>query len=73
MKKTVHKLLPETINTQIAYTGRKISTCLQIKGKNKFDHQYDLVYHAKSPSELCHQSYIGEYVRRITERVIGHN
>lgn len=73
MKNAFHKLPLETVHTQIAYTGRKISTCFQIKGKSKFDHQYDLVYHAKSPSELCHQSYIGEYVRRITERIIGHN
>ena len=26
MKKTVHKLLPETVNTQITYTRRKLST-----------------------------------------------
>ena len=38
MKKTTHKLLPETVNTQIAYTGRKLSTYFQIKDKNKFDH-----------------------------------
>ena len=60
MKKTVHKLLPKTVNTQIMYTGRKLSTCFQIKDKSKFDHQHDLVYHAKCPSELCNKNYIGE-------------
>ena len=33
MKKTIHKLLPETVNTQITYTGRKLSTYFQIKDK----------------------------------------
>ena len=47
MKKTIHKLLPEIVNAQVAYTGRKLSTCFQIKDKSKFDHQHDLVYHAK--------------------------
>ena len=35
--KTVYKLLTETVNTQIVYTGRKLSTCFQIKDKSKFD------------------------------------
>ena len=47
MRKTVRKLLPKNVNTKIAYTGRKLSTCFQIKDKNKFDHQQYLVYHAK--------------------------
>ena len=60
MKKTVHKLLPKTVNTQIMYTGSKLSTCFQIKDKSKFDHKHDLVYHAKCPSELCNKNYIGQ-------------
>ena len=73
MKKTVHKLLPETVNTQIVYTGRKLSTCFQVKDKSKFDHHYDLVYHAKCSSELCDKNYIGESGRRIAERIKDHN
>ena len=71
MKKTVHKMLPKT--AQIAYTSRKLSTCFQIEDKSKFDHQHDLVYHAKSPSELCDKNYIGESDRCIAERVKDHN
>ena len=73
MKKTVYKLLPETVNAQIAYTGRKLSACFQIKDKSKFDHQHDLVYHAKCPSELCDENYIGESGRRIAETVKDHH
>ena len=71
--KTVLKLLPETVNTQIIYTRRKLSTCFQIKDKSKFDQQYDLVYNAKCPSELCDENYVSESGRRITERVKDHN
>ena len=66
MRKRVYKLLQ-------AYTGRKLSTCFQMKDKSKFDHQHDLVYHAKCPSELCDKNYIGESGRRIAERVKDHN
>ena len=52
MKATIHKLLLETVYTQTVYIGRKLSTCFQIKGKNKFDHQHELVYHAKCPSDI---------------------
>ena len=67
--KTVLKLLPETVNTQIIYTRRKLSTCFQIKDKSKFDQQHDLVYNAKCPSELCDENYVSQSGRRITERV----
>ena len=70
MKKTIHKLLPETVNRN---TGRELSTCFRIKDKSKFDHKHDLVYHAKYPIELCDENYIGESCRHITERVNDHN
>ena len=67
--KTVLKLLPETVNTQIIYTRRKPRTCFQIKDKSKFDQQHDPVYNAKCPSELCDENYVSQSARRITERV----
>ena len=66
---TVYKLLTETVNTQIVYTGRKLSTCFQIKDKSKFDCQHDLVYHAKCPSELYDKNNIAESGKRVAERV----
>ena len=73
MKNAFHKLPLETVHTQIAYTGRKISTCFQIKDKSKFYHQHDLVYHAKCPSKLWDENYIRESGRCITERVKDQN
>ena len=73
MKKTIYKLLPETVDTQVAYTGRKLSTCFKIKDKNKFDDQHNLMYHEKCPSELCDKNYIGGSGQGILERVKDHN
>ena len=73
MKKTAHKMLLETVNTQLVHTIRKLSTCFQIKDKSQFDHQHDLMYHAKCPSEFCDKYYIGESGRRITKRAKDHN
>ena len=42
-----------------------------MEDKNKLDHQHDLVYDAKCPSELCDESYIDESY--IAERVKDHN
>ena len=57
MKKTVHKLLPETVNTKIAYPRRKLSTSFQIKNKSKFDHQH---------GKCIMQSALESYVTKIT-------
>ena len=73
MEKAVHKLLAETVNKQIGYTGRKRSTCFQIKDKRKFYHQHYLVYDAKCSSELCEKKYIRGFGRRISERVKERN
>ena len=54
------------INSPVLWTTF-FEAVFQIKDKSKFDHQHDLVYHAKCPSELCDKNYIGESGRRITE------
>ena len=46
MKKTVHKMLPETCNTEIAIQEENSAPVFNLK----FDHQHDLVYHSKFPS-----------------------
>lgn len=73
MKKTVLKLLPETVHTQIVYTGRKLCAYFQMKGKSKFDHLHDLLYHVKYHCELCNENYIGEWHGCIAKRIKDHN
>ena len=41
------------------------------KDKSKFEHQHDLVYHAKWPD--CDDNYIGEVGRRLWECVCDHS
>ena len=46
MKRRISKLLPPEIKTQVAYTGKKLSTCFNVKDQSKFEHQHDVVYYA---------------------------
>ena len=69
MKRSVQKILAETVHTQVAYMTRKFSTCFQIKFKFKLDHRHDLVYHAKYPRQLCNKNVLGEFGRRIDKKI----
>ena len=58
----IHNLLPNHINTQVIYTGKKLSTCFNIKYQTKIEHQHDIVYHGKCPlskQKKIHLSYLG--------------
>ena len=65
-------LLPE-IKKQVAFTGKNLSTCFNVKDLSKFDHQHDVVYYTNCPNETCRENYIGKSDRRISERIIDHN
>ena len=73
MKRRISKLLPPEIKTQVAYTGKKLSTCFNVKDQSKFEHQHDVVYYADCPNEKCRKNCIGESGRRISERIKDHN
>ena len=49
MERRTSNLLPPQIKTQVAYTGKKLSTCFNVKDKSKFEHQHDVVYYADAP------------------------
>ena len=57
----------------MAYTGEKLSTCLNVKDQNKFDHQHDVECYADCPNETCRENYIGESGCRILERNKDYN
>ena len=42
MERRISKLLPPEIKTQVAYTGKKLSTCFNVKDQSKFEHQHDV-------------------------------
>ena len=73
MKRRISKLLPPEIKTQVAYTGKKLSTCFNVKDQSKFEHQHDVVYYADCPNEKCRENYIDESGRRMSERIKDHN
>ena len=73
MKRRISKLLLPEIKTQVAYTGKKLSTCFNVKDQSKFDHQHDVVYYADCPNKTCRENYIGESGRRFSERMKDHH
>ena len=74
MKRIIAKLLPPIkIKTEVAYTGKKLSTCFNVKDQSKFDHQHDMVCYADCPNETCRENYTGDSGRRISERMKDHN
>ena len=73
MKRRKSKLLSPEIKTQVVYTGKKLSTCFNVKGQSKFEHQHDVVYYADSPNGKSRENYAGESGRRIAERIKDHN
>ena len=73
MKRRTSKLLLPEIKTQVAYAGKKLSTCFNVKNQSKLEHQHDVVYYADCPNEKCSESYIDESGRRISGRIKDHN
>ena len=73
LQKRSHNLFPNHVNTQVTYTGKKLSICFNIKGQMKFEHQHDIAYHGKCPEVDCLDNYIGEALRRVSETIIDHN
>ena len=73
MKRIILKLLPPEIKTEETYTGKKLSTCFNVKDQSKFDHQHDVVYYADCPNKTCRENYIGESGRRFSERMKDHH
>ena len=38
MKRRISMLLPPEVKALVAYTGKKLSTCFNVKDQSKFDH-----------------------------------
>ena len=72
MNNSLKRILPDNVKTRVTYTGQKLSTKLQIKGKTKDQHQHDFVYYSKCPEPTCNEDCLGETGRRIIERSADH-
>ena len=73
MKRRISKSLPPEIKMQVAYTGKKLSTCFNLKDQSKFEHQHDMVYYADCSNEKYRENYVGESGCRISEYIKDHN
>ena len=50
------------------YKARRLGSNFNIKDKIKFEHQHNVVYHAKCPNKKCKSQYTGETRCRIEKR-----
>ena len=73
MNKCVNKLLQNNTKIEVAFKSTKLSSCFNVKHKTDFEHNHDLVYHAKCPEPPCIDDYVGKSAHRITERIKDHN
>ena len=73
MKRNLKSLLPSRAKANNGFTGKKFSTCFQIKGQTKFEHKHDIIYLATCPEDNCSENYIGKSGHLISKRIIDHN
>ena len=67
MRNRLKTFLPNNFNTQIAFKGKKLNSCFEIKDTVNFEQKHDLVYHGKCLANNCGYDYIGETGPRISE------
>ena len=72
MEKYVTKLLPKKSTLQITYTGKKLRSQFNMKGKTNYEHQHYLIYHVNCPLPTWEDNYIGETARCIHGRIKDH-
>ena len=51
MKKRLKTQISDNVKTDVAFQGKQLSSCFNIKDKTKFPHKHNLVYHAECPEE----------------------
>ena len=51
LKRNLKSLLPSTVKANIGFTGKKLSTCFQIKDQTKLEHKHDIIYLATFPED----------------------
>ena len=72
LKRNLESPFLSTVKANVGFTGKKLSTCFQIKDQTKFEHKHDIIYLATCPEDNCSENYIGESGRRISERINDH-
>ena len=72
LKRKLNKHLPNSVKTQVTFTGQKLSTDFNVKDRINFEHKHDVINFRKCPEQNCTDNYPGESTMRISERIIDH-
>ena len=73
IRKQVNRVHPDDVKMMLSFTGKKRSTCFNVKDKTAFNHENDIVCYAKCPEESCPHDYVGESGTRVLERAKDRN
>ena len=65
-------MLPQCRFPKVVFTGSRLSSKFQVKDRAIFSHNHDMIYHGNCPENGCHDNFVGEAARRISERVLDH-
>ena len=69
----INLALNNDVKLMVSYTGKKLSTCFNVKDKAVFNHEHDFVYCAKCPEKSFPDDYVNELGTRVLEQVKDHN
>ena len=73
IRRQINRALPDDIKMMVSYTGKKLSTCFNVKDKTVFSNENDIVYYTNCPEESYPHDYVDESSRRVLERAKDHN
>ena len=73
LQNTLKSVIPANNTCKIMYTGMKLASKFNIKGRISKEHKHDLLYKAQCLNLNCDETHIGEIGRGFSERVIDHS
>ena len=66
LKRNLNKHFPDNLETQVTFTGEKLSTLFNVKDMTKFEHKHGVIYFGKCPEDNCTDNYLCESARKIS-------
>ena len=72
LKRNSNKHLPSNVKTQVTFPDQRLSSQFNVKYITRFEYKHDVIYFGNCPEQNCTDNYLGDSVRRISERIIDH-
>ena len=73
LEKQLKRSLLNNVKSNIIFVGTKLSSNFNTKDPVPFNEKHDVIYRSVCATESCNEDYVGEYVRRLYERIKDHS